>query len=249
MLPTFVINLDRSTDRWETVRESASGTSLKLERVSAVDGRVLAADSSRPGLDEEEFRSSHGRMVLPGEYGCYRSHLVALGLVVERGDDLAIIAEDDVLFDADVERRVRSIVATDPGIELLKLVNHRTNAFLGYGRSQLGDAFGRCLHGPQGSAACYAVTHAGAQKLLAALQTMWLPYDTAFERGWSTGVATYTTRTPIVRFQPNQAETTIATRSEYRMSKLPKHGQYSVLVFRARDYLRRAAYAMLGKWF
>ena len=248
MLPTFVINLDRSKDRWEKVRNSASSTGLELERLPAVDGRALLTGASCPGLDKQKFRDSHGRNVLPGEYGCYRSHLAALGLVVERGLELAIIAEDDILFEADIAERVYSIMAANSGIELLKLVNHRTNAFIAYGRSGLGDDFGRCMHGPQGSAACYAVTRMGARKLLDALQTMWLPYDTAFERGWATGVATYTVRVPLVRFQPHQAETTIATRKEYRMSKLPKLGQFSVLAFRAGDYMRRAAYAMRGRW-
>ena len=248
MLPALVINLDRSRERWESVSGSASGAGIELERLAAVDGRAMPAGAPRPGLDERKFSRSHGRKVLPGEYGCYRSHLAALGRVIERGYDVAIIAEDDILFDAGTEKRVRSIMTANSRIELLKLVNHRTSAFVGCGRSSLGDEFGRCMHGPQGSAACYAVTNQGARKLLAALQTMWLPYDTAFERGWSTGVATYTTLLPLVRFQSEPTRTTIATRNEYRKSKLPKLGQFSVLVFRAGDYLRRAAYALRGKW-
>jgi len=248
MLPAIVINLDRSPERWEAVRVSATDTGIEVVRLPAVDGKAMANGAQRPGLDERRFGHSHGRTVLPGEYGCYRSHLAALVRVIENGLDLAIIAEDDILFGDGVAERVRAIMAANSGIELLKLVNHRTSAFVGHGRSSMNDEFGRCIHGPQGSAACYAVTGTGARKLLAALQTMWLPYDIAFERGWSTGVATYTTLLPLVRFQSQPTRTTIATRDEYRKSKLPKLGQFGVLAFRAGDYLRRAAYALRGKW-
>jgi glycosyl transferase family 25 len=129
-------------------------------------------------------------------------------------------------------------------IDLLKLVNHRTNGFVKYGSSVLGDEFGRCLHGPQGSAACYAVTQRGARKLLRSLQTMWLPYDIALERGWDTGANTFTTRFPIVSFERNQAKTTIATRQQYRDAKLPNIKRYGALVFRVIDYFSRLNYGM-----
>ncbi len=249
MLSTCVINLDRSKERWAKISESTRNTGLDLQRLPAVDGRDFAGDFPNRNLDQRLFRQRHGRKVLAGELGCYLSHLAALARVAASDAEVTIIAEDDVLFTPDLERRVRAIFAAGPQIELLKLVNHRTSAFLRHGRSALGDEFGRCLHGPQGSAACYALTPAGAAKLLAALDTMWLPYDIAFERGWSTGVATYTTRQPLIRFQPDQAATTIATRIEYRNSKLPKIGQFKVLAFRAGDYVRRVVYAMRGKWF
>lgn len=249
MLSTFVINLDRSKERWAKISESTRNTGLDLHRLPAVDGRDFAGDFPSGSLDQQAFRERHGRKVLAGEFGCYLSHLAALARIAGGDADLAIIAEDDVLFAPNLEERVRAIFAAGPQIELLKLVNHRTSAFLRHGRSSLGDEFGRCLHGPQGSAACYVVSRAGAAKLLAALETMWLPYDIAFERGWSTGVATFTTHRPLVRFQPEQAATTIATRIEYRNSKLPKLGQFKVLAFRAGDYVRRVAYAMRGKWF
>jgi len=243
-IPTFVINLDRSVDRWKAISESGERADLAVERVPAVDAGSLTAPF--PGLDVEKFMRYHGRRPLPGEYGCYRSHLAALEIVANGQHDLAIIAEDDVLFEPDIGDRARRIMSAEPGIELLKLVNHRTKGFISAGRVA-GDEFGRCLHGPQGSSACYAVTKSGAKRLHAALQTMWLPYDAAFERGWSTGVATYTVRKPLVTFQPLQAETTIAARSGYAKARLPAYRRLPVLLFRAGEYAKRGAYALQAK--
>lgn len=139
-------------------------------------------------------------------------------------------------------------MSAKPDIELLKLVNHRTKGFVSCGRSDVGGEFGRCIHGPLGSSACYAVTQTGSQKLVKALQTMWLPYDAAIERGWSTEAATYTVRSPLVRFQPQQADTPIASRNEYQRAKLPKYRRLPVLGFRAQGYLRRAANAVRCRW-
>lgn len=245
-LPVLIINLDRSKERWRTISASARGTELAVERVTAVDGRNVAA-RSRVDVDDKLFRNHHGRELLAGEYGCYRSHLNALGMIARRNYDLAIIAEDDVLLNEQLANRVRSIFKANPRIDVLKLVNHRTSAFIQSGKSEAGDAFGRCLHGPLGSAACYAVTARGARKLIAALRVMSLPYDIALERGWASGANIVTTREPLVRFQDQQPQTTIATRGQYRNSKLPKVEQLGVLSFRAADYARRVVYSLRGK--
>lgn len=244
MLPTLVINLARSTERWARIAESGRDTGLDVQRVPAVEGAQTPA-GLRSDLDAAKFQRNHGRQVLAGEYGCYQSHLRALQTVVDQGYELAIIAEDDICLNGDLEKRVRAMFQASPSIDLLKLVNHRVTGFVRYGTSSLGDEFGRCLHGPQGSAACYAVTQKGARQLLPALKPMWLPYDLALERGWSTGVRTFTARLALVEFEEaNRLDTTIATRKQYREVKLSRFKRWSVLKFRARDYVSRIAYGL-----
>lgn len=246
MLTALAINLPRSVDRWERISASVGGSGLVLQRVVAVDGASIPLRDRRD-LDVGRFRRYHGRAVLDGEYGCFQSHLAALAAVVEQKLPLAIIAEDDIEFSRGVGERVRSIFAASPKIELLKIANHRASGFILHGTSAMGDQFGRCIHGPQGSAACYAVTQKGAAGLLRALKTMWLPYDIAFERGWSTGVGTYTTPAPLVAMNGPQIATTIATKEEYRAAKLPKIQQIGTALFRGMDYLARMTYAMRGR--
>ncbi len=245
-LPVLAINLPRSVDRWERISASVDGSGLVLQRILAVDGTTIPREK-RHILDAPRFRRCHGRIALDGEYGCFLSHLAALAAVSEQKLPLAIVAEDDIAFDRGLAERVQSIFAASPGMELLKLANHRTSGFVLHGTSAMGDRFGRCIHGPQGSAACYAVTRKGAEGLLEALKTMWLPYDIAFERGWSTGVATYTTPLPLVAMNGAQMATTIATKEEYRVAKLPKIRQIGTALFRGMDYLSRMTYALRGR--
>lgn len=242
MIAAYVINLARSPDRWQLVAETAPGR-VNLVRVEGIEGKAVPP-AARNDLDAERFRACHGRIVLDGEYGCYRSHLRALRMVADGPDEIALVGEDDIRFRDAVGERVRAIFTAAPDIELLKLVNHRVSGFRERGRSSLGDAYGRCLHGPQGSAACYAVTRAGARKLMASLDMMWLPYDIAFERGWATAVSTWTTAEPLVTLDGFRSPTTIATRDQYRAAKLPRLRQLSTLAFRASDYLARALYAL-----
>ena len=241
-LPALTINLARSKERWDRISATALGSGVELERIEAVDGSSIAP-AKRSDVDVPGFAKYHGRAVLDGEYGCYMSHLAALRRVVERGDDIAIITEDDIGFTPGLADRVRALFAASPKMELVKLFNHRTSGFVSHGRSALGDEFGRCMHGPQGSAACYAVTRQGAQKLVDALKPMWLPYDIAFERGWSTGVGTYTTTGQMVDFFGNALPTTIATRAEYHRAKLPKMQQIPTALFRGTDYVARSLYS------
>lgn len=241
-LTVLAINLPRSVDRWERIAASIDGSGLVLQRILAVDGKTIPPEE-RYILDAARFRRCHGRVALDGEYGCFQSHLAALTAVVEQKLPLAIIAEDVVAFDRGLAERVESIFAASPKIELLKLANHRTSGFILHGTSALGDQFGRCMHGQQGSAACYAVTRKGAEGLLKALESMWLPYDIAFERGWSTGVGTYTTTGQMVDFFGNALPTTIAPRAEYYRAKRPKMQQIPKALFRGTEYVARSLYS------
>ena len=76
----FVINLDRSTERWHEIAQSAADIGVDVTRVPGTDGAAIPVAEWRD-VDHDRFRRSHGRIILPGEYGCYRSHLAALQAV------------------------------------------------------------------------------------------------------------------------------------------------------------------------
>lgn len=241
-LPIHVINLDRSADRWARVK-AANAPDLDIRRVSGIDGRAIP-EAEWKGVDVERFSRCHGRDILPGEYGCYQSHLMALRIVAAGDEPIAVIAEDDVDFPADLPDRIRALFDAAPHIGLLKLVNHRTSAFRRFGRSAMGDEFGRCLHGPQGSAAAYAVTREAAARLHERLSVMWLPWDIAFERGWETGVPTFTTAEPLVIFPNRHGPSLIADSARYKRTKRAALRRLPTLSFRAVDYLKRMNYAL-----
>lgn len=235
----FVINLDRSTDRWERVSRSAKP--LDIRRVRGIPGEAIPRAEWRH-VAPLRFELSHGRVILPGEYGCYQSHLRALEIVRDENLPSAIVAEDDVVLPSDLPERAAALLDASSA-DVMKLVSHRVRSFIRRGVSGSGDEFGRCVHGPMGSAACYAVTNRGARQLAERLRTMWLPWDIALERGWDTGATTFTTLRPLVKIL-REGRSTVA--EHYEVSKLPAWQRLPAAAFRAEDYLRRAAYARWG---
>jgi len=72
-LGVYVINLDASVDRWAALCNKAGEYGIDLIRVAAIDGRKLSPADFRD-VDWKGFIRHGGRAILPGEYGCYRSH-------------------------------------------------------------------------------------------------------------------------------------------------------------------------------
>jgi hypothetical protein len=89
--PVFVLNLDRSHQRWQNTQEQLLRAGLEVQRLSAVDGRLMS---------REELLKVSTRMALflqpRGVIGCYLSHRRFWQMVVDRKMDYAVILEDDV---------------------------------------------------------------------------------------------------------------------------------------------------------
>lgn len=237
-IPFFVINLDSSRERWEKLSARAALLGIEVHRVIGIDGssvdRRVWTD-----VDPIAFAKQHGRTILPGEYGCYQSHLKALELAFECGSPYAVIIEDDVRPDEQTIARVDAIIDSVPNFDIIKLINHRATFFLPKIRTSHCDEIGQVLHGPQGSAAAYLVTRSGARKLHHALRTMKLPWDVALERYWSTGVKFYTCKKNILTLDAKRGKSTVSP-DGYRASTLPLLKRVPTALFRAVDLWHRA---------
>lgn len=241
-VPVYVINLARSSQRWDDVKASADQFGIELRRVEAVEGKLLKADELSD-FDEAGFRRRHGKIALPAEIGCYFSHIKALETIIADHEAFAVIVEDDVLFTPDFLPFISSVTKLH-GWDVIKLVNHRTAAYRRFGQVEGGNSIGRCLHGPLGSSAAYLVTRKGAIKLLDALKPMSLPYDVALERGWAGDYELFLTEQPLVEL-PRVALSTIADgRDIYAKARLPVYKRVCTLLFRITDYIKRIAYAL-----
>jgi O-antigen ligase len=173
----------------------------------------LSGEDEWTGIDGARFRLRNGRTPLPGEYGCYRSHIAALEAFVASGMPYAVIAEDDIRPDGAGMERVRAIVEAVPGLGVVRLVNHRAPFFIEHCATRAGDHLGRTIHGPQGSAAAYLVSRGAARGLIEAIAVMEEPFDAAMERFWQHGVDVLSVRRNVFPFSDLRAASTIeATR-------------------------------------
>ena len=237
----YVINLDRSPARLAAVKASADAHGISFNRVVAVDGRVISAED-HPGIDVERFKRVNGRNLVPGEVGCYLSHIKALEAFLADGGEIGLICEDDIAFTDDTLPLMTALAATS-GWDIVKLFNFRYRGFVPHRRLSDKWTLGRCLHGPAGSAVAYAVCRAGAQRLLANAIPMTLPFDVALERGWKGNVAFFTSNRRAVELQHDQPTTIVA---QGHLVKYPFYRRGGTLVFRGKEYVRRMAFALSG---
>lgn len=241
-IPVYAINLERSRDRWESLKVSADQYSVDLRRVEAVEGKLLDRDALTD-FDEAGFRRWHGKIALPAEIGCYFSHIRALEIIATAPEPYAVIVEDDVRFTPAFAPFVTKATQLR-GWDVIKLINHRTAAFRGFHKIDEQFSIGRCLHGPLGSSAAYLVSREGAGKLLAAIKPMRLPYDVALERGWAGHYEIFTTDKPVLTLSGASISTIAQGRGVYAKTRLPAYKRLGTLLFRATDYIRRIAYAL-----
>lgn len=236
----YVINLDRSVDRLAQISANLAQHGFEFTRISAVDGRLLPPDAPLP-LDRVTFKRDNGRDMLPGEIGCFMSHLNVLTAFLESPYQYAVILEDDGLVN-DLFRSTLEAVVKVEGWDVVKLVNNRTKMFKAARTLDNGVEIGRCLHGPSGSSAAYIVRRSSAQALIDGLSPMRGPYDVELEAGWRTGMEIFCTGVPVVDLGRSVEATVIGGRGTYRKARYPWWRRLGTFSFRNREILARAAY-------
>lgn len=191
----FVINLDRSPQRWAETEQALSSFGIQAARIPAIDGKTIPLDQWMPRFDAAKFRKCHGLDPVPGEYGCYASHLAAIEAFLETNDPTCVIFEDDVMPLDTMIPVVDHLNTHHASTEMLvRLVTHRIEFYESLENLPNGRTLGQCWFGPSGSAAGYWLTRKAAKILVHLLQPGYLPFDIAIERAWETGVANYVVR-------------------------------------------------------
>lgn len=100
MVPIFLINLDRRTDRLAFMEQQLSKQRLSFTRISAVNGYALS-EQQKSQFDLEKFFLLYRRKMVPGEMGCALSHCLIWQNIVANNIPFALILEDDVVLDED----------------------------------------------------------------------------------------------------------------------------------------------------
>lgn len=208
-LPIFVINIKTAVKRWDLVQSAGNQAGLNLIRVDAIDGKSVPCDEW-VDIDRDEFALNTAREIFPGEYGCYRSHVLALDTFIEEGSEYAVILEDDILPGDFLLEGVASIIGEVSDFDVIKLVNHRASGFIKLLETSNGDEIGRTIFGPQGSAAAYLVSRKGAIKLVGSLKKMKFPWDVALERYWYTDTNFLTVKSNVLKFSEERSSSSIA---------------------------------------
>jgi glycosyl transferase, family 25 len=239
----YVINLDRSVERWLSISESAEKNGIELTRIPAVDGRSIP-QSQWVDFDLQSFRFQNGREPLPGEYGCYMSHISALRQFLDDGGPSAVILEDDAILNAELRPCVAGLQTWFDGKAfLVRLVVHRMTGFERLGTLVAGCdvrlKLGQCWFGPNGSAAAYWLTRAAAENMLKTALPGSMPFDAFLERPWQHGTPSLMFHPPVLpRPNPPFSEL-LNTYTEGDLHKYPWYQRGGALLFRTVQLLMR----------
>jgi glycosyl transferase family 25 len=187
-----VITLPHATARQASIRAQLDALGLPF---SFVDGVVGADLPARPkGYNSVRRRLCFGKDLTPGEIGCFLAHRRALQAVLDSGANYGVICEDDVTFQDDTAAVIEAVRHAVPKFDLVRMTaSDKTACSKKKWRvMSLHGNYGlyRMLNLPGGGWA-YMVSRRGAECLLNASETFWMPFDTLLAMAWHTGTDSY----------------------------------------------------------
>jgi glycosyl transferase family 25 len=185
-LKTWVINLDRAPERLQRIATQLDRLGLPWSRLPAVDARALSP-SQQACLDSAGYRRKHGMEPLPGELGCYLSHVEAFRSFLASGARFALILEDDVILGPSLPAVLQGLMAQAARWDMVKLSAVHSGTPQPIGQVAAGHELAVMLSRCTGSSA-YIVNRHAAQVYVDGLLPMSLPYDHVFDRGWHFGL-------------------------------------------------------------
>ncbi len=186
-LPVFFINRTADSDRRRLIEVEIERAGLTGERVSAVEG-LTVPDSLRAHFFEADRSTSP---LMPGEVGCYASHLSIYQLMVARRLPYALVLEDDAILAPNLLGALRDLFdLLPPEWDVVHLSGDPTRAFKPL--SAIGDEGCRLVRYsriPTGTVG-YLISNRGAERFLKPLRRTW-PIDTDLRRPWLFGLEVY----------------------------------------------------------
>jgi GR25 family glycosyltransferase involved in LPS biosynthesis len=100
-IPVYIINLDRSKDRWEKIVKQCEKENINYYRIEAIDGMKI---------DRNEYKSIlHKKNMKDNTIACFLSHMKSLKTFLESIDNYAVILEDDVIIQKDFNKKIKTI--------------------------------------------------------------------------------------------------------------------------------------------
>lgn len=190
----YVINLDRSSDRWVSIKEHLETLGLSPTRLSAVDAREMSEHDLHLSYNKTLNKNDYFIPLKAAEIGCFLSHQKALKVFLTQSEKpFAIILEDDVEFIHPPQQLVNLWLKVLESAQPVMLKLYKRRAV--WGRSIAMDDINKIIQPhlvPLGTQA-QLVNRAAAQKLVDAFHQFGMPVDVAYQHWWQHGVKTLVT--------------------------------------------------------
>ena len=121
--PIYYINMDKDIDRKKSIEDQLSRVSTNHYRIKGFNGHMIKS-LSHDKLEGIEFFNYYDDMT-SSEIGCVLSHIKAIKTAYDNNDQLAIICEDDLIFDTcSINDSITDLILEAPkDWEILQLSN------------------------------------------------------------------------------------------------------------------------------
>jgi glycosyl transferase family 25 len=241
-LHAWVINLDRAPERLGRIRAQLDRLGLPWTRLPAVDARAITP-VQQAQLDEPTYRRRHGKTPVPGELGCYLSHVEVMHRFLESDARFALVLEDDVLLEGSLPAVLQGLARHETRWDVAKLSAVHSGTPMPYLEVAPGHHLAVMLSRCTGSSA-YLMNRRAAAVYARELLPMVLPYDHVFDQGWRFGLK-FRLVTPTPCGHDEEIPTTIATTSNRKFHWTRRLPAYA---WRLGNEARRLRYGLVETW-
>lgn len=245
-LLTLVINLDRAVERRARIAAALQALGIAWQRLPAMDGSLLSESERRTKIDEQEFQRKRGMPSVPGELGCYLSHVEAMRRLLASDAQYALILEDDVIPGKDLVAVLQALMSHPDRWDMVKLSAVHTGTparVLKLTESHsLAVMFSSCT-----GASAYMVNRRAARIYHDQLLPMTVQVDHVLDQGWRFGI-----KVRLVTPQPAQHDDRVPTTIAQPQGTGPRKFHWSRRLpsyfYRLGNETRRLRYAIREYW-
>jgi Glycosyltransferase involved in LPS biosynthesis len=184
---TYLINLEKSSDRLKKAQDELDAAGITFERIPAVYGPDLSSEALHERYSSELNQYQYYKNLNAGEIGCFLSHRRAWQQILNDDLDYALVLEDDFAvepFASDVLQLAGEIKQKWDYIKLIDTTRRRKSIWeqpLTRGSLIVFDKL------PAGTCA-QLVSRSGAEKLLRATAKFGRPIDIDLQHWWEKGI-------------------------------------------------------------
>lgn len=114
-MKTYLINLDRSSDRLGVMIDRLKTIGIAFERVAGIDGIKLKPEDYSVNAPNPLYPHP----LTPGEIGCYLSHKKCWQQIVDSKEDWGLVLEDDCIFQSSASRYLTNLNWIPAGCKLI----------------------------------------------------------------------------------------------------------------------------------
>ena len=219
----YVISLVAATARRSSVAAQFRRLGLEFEFFDAIDGSVGLNDFF-DGVDSQTYRLNTYRDPVPGEIGCYASHLALWRRAVQRNEPVVVLEDDCQIGSnfADSLAVLERIIERFGFIRLQDFIRS-TPLKSAHSSREVAQIDGFGIHYLSNVPLCllaYAVSPGSAKQLVECSRRITAPVDKFVQRTWEHGAPIFAMSPASVTPSMLAAETTIGSRKTNKKKKV-----------------------------